>query len=170
MFICFPLMAMGTPKNLTANWDYIPGPPEWSEDGRSIYFHAGVKGNAHLFRLTVADEKVAQVTQGDRVVGEVSIAGDHIAYSATASDHPSEIYLASLNGANEKKLTTVQDGLLAQWQLGKVERIRYDSKDGTSIDGWVVLPPGYNARGVSLSADPDHSRRPAWRGYQFIHF
>jgi dipeptidyl aminopeptidase/acylaminoacyl peptidase len=27
-----------------------------------------------------------------------------------------------------------------------VERIRYDSKDGTSIDGWVVLPPGYDAQ------------------------
>jgi dipeptidyl aminopeptidase/acylaminoacyl peptidase len=145
----FPADGQGAPRNLTANWDYIPGAPEWSEDGHSLYFHAGVKGNAHLFRLSIADGSVAQVTQGDRVLGEVSIAGDHFAYSAAASDHPAEIYLASTSGANEKKLTTVQDGLLGQWQLGKVERIRYDSKDGTSIDGWVVLPPGYNAHGAS---------------------
>jgi dipeptidyl aminopeptidase/acylaminoacyl peptidase len=136
----------GAPRNLTPNWDNLPGAPQWSPDGHSIYFHAGVNGTAHLFRLSVADSKVEQVTQGDRVLSEVSIAGDRIAYTATSSEHPAEVYVASANGANEKKLTMVQDALLAQWQLGKVERIRYDSKDGTSVDGWVVLPPGYNPR------------------------
>jgi Tol biopolymer transport system component len=45
----------GTPRNLTPDWDDMPGAPHWSNDGRSIYFHAGVKGTAHLFRLRVAE-------------------------------------------------------------------------------------------------------------------
>jgi dipeptidyl aminopeptidase/acylaminoacyl peptidase len=134
----------GTPRNVTPDWDDLPGPPQWSPDGRSIYFHAGIKGTAHLFHLTVASGKVEQVTEGDRVLGEVSIAGDRIAYTATTSDHPVEVYAASLQGTGETKLSAVHDALAAQWQPAKVERIRYDSKDGTSIDGWVVLPPGYN--------------------------
>ena len=69
-----------------------------------------------------------------------------MAYTATTSDHPVEVYSASLSGSGETKLTNIQDAFLAQWQPGKVERIRYDSKDGTSIDGWVVLPPGYDPR------------------------
>ncbi|HMF76050.1 MAG TPA: S9 family peptidase [Bryobacteraceae bacterium] len=142
--ICLFPAEGGAPQNLTVDWDGLPGPPHWNSDGRSIYFHAAVKGTAHLFRLSTADGKVEQVTHGDRVLGEVSIAGDRIAYTATSSDRPVEVYTASLSGMSEAKLTSVQDALLAQWQPGKVERIRYDSKDGTSIDGWVVLPPGYN--------------------------
>jgi len=138
--------AGGEPRNLTPDWDDLPGPPRWSNDGKLIYFHAGVKGTAHLFRVDVASAKVAQVTQGDRVLGDVSMAGGRIAYTATESGRPVELYSAPLAGAGETKLTSLHDSLVGQWQLGKVERIRYDSKDGTSIDGWVVLPPGYDAR------------------------
>jgi dipeptidyl aminopeptidase/acylaminoacyl peptidase len=136
----------GAPRNLTADWDDIPSPAKWSADGRSLYFHSGIKGTAHLFRVDVANGKVTQLTEGDRVLGDFSTAGDRMAYTATTSDHPAEVYIASLSGGGETKLTSVQDAFLARWQPGKVERIRYDSKDGTSIDGWVVLPPGYNAR------------------------
>jgi dipeptidyl aminopeptidase/acylaminoacyl peptidase len=135
----------GAGRNLTADWDDMPGAPHWSDDGRQIYFHAGVKGTAHLFAINVADGKVTQVTQGDRVLGDVSIAGDKMAYTSTTGDHPVEVYTASLRGGGETKLTEVQP----QLQTGKVGRIRYDSKDGTSIDGWVVLPPGYDAKGTA---------------------
>jgi dipeptidyl aminopeptidase/acylaminoacyl peptidase len=143
--------AGGTPRNLTANWDDLPGPPKWSTDGQHIFFHAGIKGTAHLFRATLsADPKIEQVTQGDRVLGEASVVGDRIAYTATSPDQPVELYSALLpkgakQASGEKKLTAIQDSLLARWQLGNTERIRYDSKDGTSIDGWVGLPPGYDA-------------------------
>jgi len=135
-------------RNLTADFDDIPGPPHWSEDGKSIYFESGVKGTDHLFRAIVADAKVEQVTEGDRVISQVSIAGGRIAYAASSTDKPAEIYTALLPQSRgvaqgERKLSGVNDALVAQWQLGKVERIHYDSKDGTSIDGWVVLPPGY---------------------------
>ena len=145
----------GTPKNLTTEWDDIPGAPKWSSDGRSIYFHAAVKGTAHLFKISFIGDvlggraKVEQLTHGDRVLGDASIAGNRMTYTATDSEHPVELYSALIpekeNAANsEKKLTGIQDSLLARWQLGKVERIQYDSKDGTSIDGWVVLPPQYD--------------------------
>ncbi len=138
----------GAPRNLTPDWDDLPGAPRWSADGASVYFNAGFKGTAHLFRIDVSTAKVEQVTQGDRVLpGEVSIAGDRIAYASSTSDRPAEIYTASLKGAGETKITAGNDALVAEWQTGKVERIRYDSKDGTSIDGWVILPPGYSATG-----------------------
>ena len=135
-------------RNLTADFDDIPGPPHWSADGKSIYFESGVKGTEHLFRVNLSLTKVEQVTEGDRTVLQVSIAADRIAYTASATSKPAEIYTALLPQAGgvaqgERKLSGINDALVAQWQLGKVERIRYDSRDGTSIDGWVVLPPGY---------------------------
>ena len=147
----------GALTNLTKDWDDLPGAPKWSRDGRSIFFHSGVKGTAHLFRASFVggaasgQAKVEQITQGDRVIGDATIVGDHVAYTATNPGQPVELYSALLPATrgipieSEKKLTTIQDSLLARWQLGKVERIRYDSKDGTSIDGWVVLPPQYDS-------------------------
>ena len=146
----------GTPRNLTADWDDLPGPPKWGSDGRQIFFHSGIKGTAHLFRVAWSGNPaqgsftITQVTEGDRVLGDATIVGDRIAYTVTTPDHPVELFSAALrNGTaqagSEKKLTAIQDALLARWQLGKTERIRYDSKDGTSIDGWVVVPPGYDA-------------------------
>ena len=143
--------AGGTPRNLTAEWDDLPGAPKWSEDGKWIYFHAAVKGAAHLYRISPANAKVEQVTQGDRVVGDAAVVGDRIAYTASSPDRPVELYSMPLASKRETKITSIQDELLATWNLGKVERIRYDSKDGTSIDGWVVLPPGY---------DPAHRAYP----------
>lgn len=40
----------GTPRNLTPDWDDIPGPPKWSGDGKSIFFHAAVKGKSKFSR------------------------------------------------------------------------------------------------------------------------
>jgi dipeptidyl aminopeptidase/acylaminoacyl peptidase len=134
--------AGGSLRNLTADWDDIPGPPRWSSDGQSVYFHAGIKGTAHIFQVAANGGKVTQLTKGDRLLGEFSIAADRIAYTSTSSESPIELYSAPLgNPAAEKRLTSFQPS----FALGKVERIRYDSKDGTSIDGWVILPPGYDA-------------------------
>jgi dipeptidyl aminopeptidase/acylaminoacyl peptidase len=137
----------GAGRNLTAGWDDMPGPPHWSGDGNTIYFHAGIKGTAQLFGIEVSDSKVTQITQDDAVMGEPSFAGQKMAYTLSTSNLPAEIYAGDLKGGGAKKLTATHDALLAQLRLGKVERIRYDSKDGTPIDGWVVLPPGYDPKG-----------------------
>ena len=46
--------AGGEIKNLTANWDLLPGNTLWSPDGRFIYFSGGIGGGAHLFRTPAA--------------------------------------------------------------------------------------------------------------------
>jgi dipeptidyl aminopeptidase/acylaminoacyl peptidase len=82
------------------------------------------------------------------VLSDPSVVGDRIAYAGSTSDRPAEVWTALNDGTGETKLSGLHDAVLAEWQLGKVERIRYDSKDGTSIDGWVTLPPAYNSRGT----------------------
>jgi dipeptidyl aminopeptidase/acylaminoacyl peptidase len=134
-------------QNLTANWDLIPGTPVCSADGRYIYFSGGSGGNAHLFRVPSAGGAVEQVTQGDRMLGSFSFAAafDRIAYSATDPTHPNEIFSARSNWSEERKLSNVNDALLAEVELSKAERLPYPSKDGTQIEGWVLLPRGYEA-------------------------
>lgn len=138
--------AGGEKENLTATWDLLPGAPTASADGKFIYFSSGIGGNTHLFRVPSAGGAVEQVTQGERMLGSISfaVATDRIAYTSTDPRHPAEIFSARIDGANEKKLSGVNDALLGDIQLSRAERILYPSKDGTQIEGWLLLPRGYD--------------------------
>ncbi len=141
----FSATVPGEPRNLTAAWDGMATAPRWSGDGQSIYFEAQDRGTAHLFRLTVATGDVQPVAKGDRVLSSFSMAetAGQVAYLGSDPNNPGTLFIAPFSGratGAEKALTTP-----LTFQLGATERIRFDSKDGTSIDGWVVLPPGYSA-------------------------
>jgi dipeptidyl aminopeptidase/acylaminoacyl peptidase len=137
----------GSMVNMTAQWDLLPGAPRYSADGRSVFFTSGIGGTAQLFRIAAAGGSVEQVTKGDRQIGGISYSAafDRIAYTLADSSHPAEVYTSRIDGSDERKLSSVNDALLASLDLGRVERIKYPSKDGTQIEGWIVLPPGYGA-------------------------
>lgn len=137
----------GKLENLTADWDLLPGAPTLSADGRLVYFSGGIGGNAHLFRVPAAGGKIVQVTQGDRVLGAFSFsdASDRIAYTGADPTHPTEVFSSRIDGANEKKLSGVNDDFLSEVEIRPAQRLLYPSKDGAQIEGWVILPRGYDA-------------------------
>ena len=141
----------GPSRNLTAGWDLRPGAPRFSPDGRFVYFTAGTGGRAHLFRVATAGGKVEQVTQGERRLTGVTFSASfqRMAYLSADLDRPAEVMIARLPGSqpptDERRLSQLNDALLGQLALARTERIAYRSRDGTPIEGWVVLPPGYDA-------------------------
>ena len=95
-------------QNLTADWDFLPGRPMVSADGRTVFFSAGIGGNEHLFSVAAAGGGGAADHQGDRQLGSfcASRAFDRWVYTATDVQHPGEIYSAgSTFAADEKRLT-----------------------------------------------------------------
>ena len=139
--------AGGQMENLTAKWDFLPGAPTSSADGKFVYFSSGIGGNTHLFRVSTSGGAVEQVTQGERMLGSISFsaATDRLAYSSTDPAHPAEIFSARIDGTQEKKLSAVNDAFVSSVQLSRAERLLYPSKDGTQIEGWLLLPRGYDA-------------------------
>jgi dipeptidyl aminopeptidase/acylaminoacyl peptidase len=142
----------GPIENLTAAWDLLPGEPVPSPDGGFVYFSAGIGGDAHLFRVGVAGGPVEQVTTGSRRLSAFSFtsAFDRMAYGFTDATHPAEVFAARIDGSAEQRLTGFNDALVREVRLAGAERLRYRSKDGTEVEGWLVLPAGYDpARGRS---------------------
>jgi dipeptidyl aminopeptidase/acylaminoacyl peptidase len=132
--------AGGTMKNLTADFDLIPGAPEWS--GANIWFTADVGGDGHVFRMPADGGKPQQITKGERSLGGVSFtrAFDRMGYSAQDPQHPAEAFAAKADGSGEVKLSDFNKKLVAEVDLAKAERVHFPSKDGTQIEGWVMLP------------------------------
>ena len=138
----------GTPVNLTASWDYIPGTPRIAPEGRVLQFTAGVAGSTQLFRVPLTGGAVEQVTRGSRRIADASIAWDaqRVAYVAGDATHPAEVHVASLDGSGERTLSSFNDAL-ARRRSGPrpAEPVRFTSKDGAAVEGWLILP---------ASADP----------------
>ncbi len=136
----------GAPSVLAANGlDLIPTRLEWSEDGKSLYFEAGVRGEDHLFRVDLASKAISQVTTGARAVRSADINGRvrKIVYSENNFRHMDNLWVADLDGHNERKLTNLNDALWKQLELVDVERFAYKSADGFDIDGFMAKPLGF---------------------------
>jgi len=141
----------GSERNLTESWDYLPTNPQWSPDGRFIYFMGGVGGTTHLFRVT-SEGVVEPVTAGQRRIAALTTdrAMTRIAYTVNTFDALPEIWTATIDGKEERQLTHVSDAFLRSVRLGHTERQQFNSADGTPIEGWLTLPPGYREDGPPI--------------------
>ncbi len=143
----YTIPAAGGPlTNLTADWDDLPEKPRFSKDAKSIFFEANLRGTGHLYQLDIATKRTKPITQGDRLLNDFDINFDQglIAYTSSNPDTPVELVSAPLANLSAETRITTQP---IRWALGKTERISFDSIDGTPVEGWVTLPPGYSAEG-----------------------
>lgn len=142
--------AGGGPEGiLTAEWDYLPTGASWSPDGRFVYFMGGTGGTTHLFRVPVSGGAVEQVTKGERRINSLTFDSGYtkIAYTVGLIESPPEVFVANIDGSGERRLTSVHQAFTSDIQLGKAERLKFTSKDGTPVEGWLLYPIGYRADG-----------------------
>lgn len=141
----------GEPRNLTADWDLDAGSPRWSPDGRYLYFTTNVRGGIHLFRVAADGGPVEQVTDGDRrLLGlEIDDAFRRMTYMVGDFDRPPEVWVADVDGPNEERLTGIHRDFLADVEVAThpSETVRWESYDGTPVEGFLLFPHGYDPDG-----------------------
>ena len=148
-------VAGGEAVNVTAAFDLDPDGARWSPDGRFLYFTADIGGATHLFRVAVPNGRVEQITTGARRLNGVDFdrAFRRMTYTVGDFDRPSDVYVADIDGRNERRLSDVHVGFLAEVELATrpSESVKWKSLDGTEIEGFLLFPPGY---------DPQRQRYP----------
>lgn len=141
----------GEPVNLTVDWDLDAGSPRWSPDSRYLYFTTGIGGATHLFRVPAAGGPIEQITEGERRIGGLDIDRSfrRMAYTVGEFERPSDIWVADIDGRNERRLTDVHQEFLAEVEIAThpAERILYTSYDGTAVEGFLLFPHGYDPQG-----------------------
>jgi dipeptidyl aminopeptidase/acylaminoacyl peptidase len=130
----------GQMKNLTPDFDLIPDAPTWHGD--VIFFGAAVGGDTHLFRMAANGGQPVQITKGERSLSGFSFSEtfDRMAYTSQDPMHPAEAFAAKMDAGGETKLSDFNARFLGDVDLSTAERIHYPSKDGTQIEGWIMLP------------------------------
>jgi len=134
----------GTARIVTQSLDRNVIEPQWSGDGKSIYFLLEDDRNQVLSRLHVANGKIDRLLDGRRETTDYDLSRKgRIALLDSTVDTPDAIY--AFDGKQARVLSHHNDEWLASAQLGTTEEISFPSKDGTRISGFVVKPPGYVA-------------------------
>ena len=140
--------AGGPLKVLTRELDRNVRGPRFSPDGRSILFLVEEGGNSHLARVPAGGGKIERVVDGERDLTTFDVDGKgDVVVLASMPDLPAEVFTvmggAGATAAPLSRLTHANDAFLAGIRLGKVERYKAKSADGTPIDAFLTYPPSY---------------------------
>ncbi|WP_372745363.1 prolyl oligopeptidase family serine peptidase [Lutibacter sp.] len=131
-------------KILAKDLDRNINKPKFSKDGKSIYFLIEENGTSIIASIDTEGKNLKRVIQGEFSIADYSLEGTLIAPLLANSNQPHEIYTFDKNVL--KKLSTVNDAVLAKIQKPTIEKINFKSADGTDIEGFIVKPLGFNAK------------------------
>jgi dipeptidyl aminopeptidase/acylaminoacyl peptidase len=136
--------AGGEAKVLTLSLDRMSTEPRFAPEGKSIYFIADDDGTQVLCQVNLADGKITRPISGRFILYSYSIAkSGEIAAQISAPDRPDEIYLSTSGKLD--RVTHTNDALLAKLKLSQPEYVKFKSKDGTEVAGYLYKPLDYVA-------------------------
>ena len=146
--------------------------PRWSADGNSVYALIEQSLVTHLSRIDLADGKVTDLTHGDRFDYDLDVSADgRLVVLGGDDQHPYEISAVEPQGL---RALGKHNEWLAGKQLADVEKIHFEAKDGTPLEGLLVKPVGYEPGKryptlLRLHGGPvyqfSHEFMPDWQAY-----
>ncbi len=132
----------GSAKKLSGSFELNCGDPNWSKDGKTIYFSTDDHESGRVFAAEVASGTVKPMTKEGSVANIAGISDDGKTAVGTWGDptHPDDVYRSDLSFGTLEKITN-QNAWLSDYALGATEVIKWkSSKDGLEIDGIVTKP------------------------------
>ena len=133
-------------RDVSKSFDRDPGDLHWAPDGKGVYFQAGDRGAVNVHYADLAGG-VRDVTQGAQLVSLSSLARTSVGVGVGSdANHPGDVVRMDLRRPGVvTRLTAVNDDVLGNKRLAKIEEIWYGSTGGTRVQGWIVKPPSFDA-------------------------
>ncbi len=138
-------------KLLAGSMDRNYHSPIWKPDSSGLYTVLENSGQSHLYFASLSGS-IEPLTSGKlrfttayAATEKFSMsANGTIAIGSSGTDSPKDIF-AIRPGSSPLRLTQVNEGLLAARKIGRTEELNWKSFDGKSMQGWVILPPDFDA-------------------------
>ena len=125
----------------------------WDQKSDGLFFGYDDKGNSKVGYITLSG-KVTKIADdvGGTTIGRPYASGSFsvskngtIAFTKTRPEYPAALAIIEPKGKSTAKITSLNKGLLAYRNLGRVEEVWYKSSvDQRDIQGWLVYPPEYD--------------------------
>ena len=138
-------------RNLIPRFDDWVTEIAWAPNSKMIYYTTGQKGEAPIMVATLDGHPAYVAEQGE--FSSLSPLPDGVTLVANRMgvSQPSEVVTVSIaadiaKAEKVKQLTHLNDALLAQLDLPKMQDFWFTAKDGTRLQGFVIPPPGFDAQ------------------------
>lgn len=139
---------------VTSNQVYDPSEntPDWSQDGRTIYFPSNEAGTPerHFYAIDAAGGAARRITpkKGLHVSNTISPDGQQLAYLWSDMVSPPELYVQSLAGGEPRRLTELaMPESLRGHQFLRPEVVQFPSRaDGKAVTARRFLPRSFDAK------------------------
>jgi dipeptidyl aminopeptidase/acylaminoacyl peptidase len=117
---------------------------EYRWQGSDLLFSTQNRGRGELYRVPVSGGEVVPVLQDDLKVETFDVHDEgRIVYSATTWRKLQELFVYDPGKGEPRQLTQFNGPFLAEVQVQTIHPMPYASAQGQAIDGWYLLPAGY---------------------------
>lgn len=119
------------------NQGEVAGEVAWSADGASLLYNE-LRGVAtSVFSLDVETDRATQLTglPGTLHVQAFSSDATRMAYTYETTTQPVEVYVASIDGSDARRITDSNERLPSERALSTARPVRWTSSDGFEIEG-----------------------------------
>jgi dipeptidyl aminopeptidase/acylaminoacyl peptidase len=136
-------------RDLTADLDQTAHGVTWMPDSQSVLFMSEYRGANQLFQMRIDDTSARQVTRGDFNWSLIAVLppGDQLLVNSQSMLRPKELSLLQLDDGSERRLSHLNDRMLSELELPKIEQRWVPASDGKMIHCWVIYPPDFDATG-----------------------
>ncbi|XLS29469.1 prolyl oligopeptidase family serine peptidase [Flavobacteriaceae bacterium M23B6Z8] len=139
---------------LSGNLDRTISGMQWDAKGKGLYISYDDHGNSKIDYIDLQGtiKRIANNMGGTSIGrpyagGSFSVSNNGIiTYTHSLPSYPAEVAVVKPKWEKPLLVTHLNDDLLGNRELGRVEEIWYKSSiDNRDIQGWIVYPPAYDA-------------------------
>jgi acylaminoacyl-peptidase len=148
-------LGSGASRVLDTGLDRSVETPRWAPNSREVVFQYDDLGKRKLAAVSL-DGRLRTLASdvGGLQVGRPYTSGEFsvsrqglIAYTAAGPNRLAEVAVVPLRGGASRRLTDLSGDLITQHTLGGIEEFWFESShDRRRIQGWLVTPPGFDAK------------------------
>ncbi len=135
-----------THTNITEQYDISAGQLVWAKDSKSIYFTAANKIYNSIYRIDIENKFLTLIAE--KVVAsslKLSNDGKTLYFKNQSSTYPYDIFSINTDKTNFKRITNINNKLLAKIEMNPVETFWSIGAEDTKVQSILVKPPFFDS-------------------------
>lgn len=129
---------------VTKDFDQNAGNLNWTDDSKHIYFTSDWHGAFQIYKYTLSNSQIAQITKGLQDYNIFGLADNKIIASKQTISFPTELFTIDPENGDATQITFTNKELLDQLEFGKVEERWIKTHDNMDLQIFVIYPPHFD--------------------------
>ncbi len=134
----------GEKNYLTENFDQNAKNFIWTGDNREIYFISGIHATYQIYRTTIEDGEISQVTSGVHDYTSLAMEAGTMIGTKMSASMATEIFKIDPVTGEETQLTFTSKNIYDYIEMGRVEERWISTTDHKEMLVWVIYPPEFD--------------------------